>query len=222
MVLDPSPTPLGECNSRCKYKSGYAYTSHIHTTHTQIYTYTHSYMYIYTFACTHTYMYRCPAFAAAPPLSEGNSSCKCNIGYSGKNGAVCALCNATTYKSISGPEVWVSFQNVPFHMCICVCVHGVRTCVRPLLINLFPDLECDESFKMCFFKCVFGNVSAVCALCNITTYQDISDLQVLIQICSYECVKIYKPMSVLLNVFILMCKHLEYTCCVRTVLGNYL
>jgi len=77
-----------------------------------------------------------------------------------------------------------------------VCVHGVCTCVRPLLINLFPDLECDQSFKMCFFKCVFGNVSAVGALCNITTYKDISDLQVLRSGNRFTCVR-----PLLINLF---------------------
>ena len=44
----------------------------------------------------------CPANAVSAALSSVDTDCKCNVGYTGPDGAACAACVVGTYKDVSG------------------------------------------------------------------------------------------------------------------------
>jgi len=52
--------------------------------------------------------YSCPQFANSPALSDGNSSCACNVGYSGLYAGPCSECVAGTYKFVNGSSACVA------------------------------------------------------------------------------------------------------------------
>lgn len=91
--------------------------------------------------------YACPSYSASPALSEGNSSCKCNVGYSGNDGAACSACNSTSFKTVSGSS---PCQKCPSNSLTTLAATGLEDCkcskgysgITSLLGCLLPACAC--------------------------------------------------------------------------------
>ena len=113
----------------------------------------------------------CPAFSQAPAGSDEASDCRCNIGYTGANGAVCLGCVQGTYKTSIGPSTCTLCGNNTFSSAVaassssvCVSCQGNSTAL------MGSTRQSDCHCLMGYLTKNLGVANATCEICNAGSY----------------------------------------------------
>lgn len=113
----------------------------------------------------------CPAFSQSPAGSNDATSCKCNAGYTGANGAVCLGCVPGTYKTSIGPSTCTLCGNNTFSPAVAASSSGVcAPCQGNSTALMGSTRQSDCHCLMGYLTKNLGIANATCEMCNAGSY----------------------------------------------------
>jgi len=113
----------------------------------------------------------CPSFSQAPAGSDETSDCRCNVGYTGANGAVCLACDQGTYKPTVGPDACTLCGNNTYSSdvaasSISVCLACQANSTSRMGSTRHSDCHCLKGF----LTKNLGAPNATCEICSAGSF----------------------------------------------------